>query len=405
MSPVPVLSGTPLGGRGPVLLVGPALGTSAARLWTRCAAELAEHFEVVGWDLPGHGASSRATGPFTVAELAEGVHALAGGRPFFCAGDSIGGAVALQLLLDHRIAGAALICTGARIGTSESWQERAALVRAEGTKAVVATAAQTWFGPGFADRKPAVAGGLLDHLAGVDDASYAWACEALAAFDVTARLAEARSPVVAIGGGYDTRTPVDGLREIVERVPDGRLTVLDPVGHLAPAEAPAATAALIVGYLLRRPLRPDAGGTVADRPAAGVTVADRSGTGVTVADVQAAGHQVRREVLGDAHVDLAAARATELDREFQDLIERYAWGSIWTRPGLDRRSRSIAVLTALVARGHHDELAMHLRAARTNGLTVAEIGEVLLQAAIYCGVPDANTAFRIARQVFEEGAL
>jgi 3-oxoadipate enol-lactonase / 4-carboxymuconolactone decarboxylase len=382
VSPVPVLAGTPLGGRGPLLLIGPALGTSAATLWARCAAELAEHFAVVGWDLPGHGASAPATGPFTVAELAEGVHALAGGRPFFCAGDSIGGAVALQLLLDHRVAGAALVCTGAKIGTPESWQERAALVRAEGTKAVVATAAQTWFGPGFADREPAVAGALLDHLAGADDASYAWACEALAAFDVTARLARARSPLVAIGGGYDTRTPVEGLRAIVDRVPDGRLAVLDPVGHLAPAEAPAATAALIAGYLLRRQPHP--------------------GAGLTVAEVQAAGRRARREVLGDAHVDGAAARTTGLDRDFQDLIERYAWGSIWTRPGLDRRSRSIAVLTALVARGHHEELAMHLRAARTNGLTDQEITEVLLQAAVYCGVPDANTAFRIARTVLEE---
>ena len=379
---IPTLTGTPLGGRGPRLLVGPALGTSAVTLWARCAAELVEHFEVVGWDLPGHGASAPAPGPFTVAELAEGVLALAGDRPFFGAGDSIGGAVALQLLLDHRIAGAALVCTGAKIGTPESWQERAALVRAEGTKAVVATAAQTWFGPGFADREPAVAGALLDHLAGVDAASYALACEALAGFDVTAQLAAARSPLVAIGGGYDTRTPVEGLREIVDRVPDGQLTVLDPVGHLAPAEAPAATAALVVGYLLRRPLP--------------------GGTGITLGELQANGNAVRRQVLGDAHVDRAAARTTDLDRDFQDFIERFAWGSVWARGGLDRRSRSIAVLTALVALGHHEELAMHLRAARTNGLTVPEIGEVLLQAAIYCGVPAANTAFRIARQVFEE---
>ena len=111
---------------------------------------------------------------------------------------------------------------------------------------------------------------------------------------------------------------------------------------------------------------------------------------------------VRREVLGDAHVDRATAAATDLTRDFQEFITEYAWGGIWTRPGLDRRSRSVAVLTALVARGHHEELAMHLRAARTNGLSVAEIKEVLLQAAIYCGVPDANTAFRIAQQVLED---
>ena len=107
--------------------------------------------------------------------------------------------------------------------------------------------------------------------------------------------------------------------------------------------------------------------------------------------------RVRREVLGDAHVDRALAGTTALTQDFQDLITAYAWGSIWTRPGLDRRSRSLITLTALVARGHHEELAMHIRAARTNGLSNAEITEVLLQTAIYCGVPDANTAFRIAQ--------
>ena len=114
------------------------------------------------------------------------------------------------------------------------------------------------------------------------------------------------------------------------------------------------------------------------------------------------GMAVRREVLGDEHVDRATASATELTREFQELITEYAWGSIWTRPGLDRRSRSLITLTALVARGHHEELALHVRAALTNGLTVDEIKETFLQSAIYCGVPDANTAFRIAQRVLEE---
>ncbi len=112
------------------------------------------------------------------------------------------------------------------------------------------------------------------------------------------------------------------------------------------------------------------------------------------------GMAVRREVLGDEHVDRATDRITDLDRDFQTMITEYAWGTVWTRPGLDRRTRSLITITALVARGHHEELAMHLRAARRNGVTVEEIGETLLQSAIYCGVPDANTAFRIAREVF-----
>jgi 3-oxoadipate enol-lactonase/4-carboxymuconolactone decarboxylase len=119
-------------------------------------------------------------------------------------------------------------------------------------------------------------------------------------------------------------------------------------------------------------------------------------------DPYESGMTVRRQVLGDAHVDRASAGITDLTREFQEFITRYAWGTIWTRPGLDRRSRSMITLTALIARGHHEELAMHIRAARRNGLSVDEIKEVILQSAIYCGVPDANTAFRIAGQVLAE---
>jgi 4-carboxymuconolactone decarboxylase len=114
------------------------------------------------------------------------------------------------------------------------------------------------------------------------------------------------------------------------------------------------------------------------------------------------GMEVRREVLGDEHVDRATDGTTDFTRDFQELITEYAWGTIWTRPGLDRRSRSLITLTALVAGGHHEELALHLRAARTNGLTIDEIKETLLQTAIYCGVPAANTAFRIAQTVLEE---
>jgi len=114
------------------------------------------------------------------------------------------------------------------------------------------------------------------------------------------------------------------------------------------------------------------------------------------------GMQVRREVLGDEHVDSAEARKSAFTADFQDLITRYAWGEIWTRPGLDRKTRSAITLTALVALGHWEELALHVRAARRNGLTVDELEEVLLQCAIYCGVPAANHAFAVAQRVLEE---
>jgi 4-carboxymuconolactone decarboxylase len=116
------------------------------------------------------------------------------------------------------------------------------------------------------------------------------------------------------------------------------------------------------------------------------------------------GMQVRREVLGDEHVDRAVERTTDFTADFQDLITRYAWGEIWARPGLDRRTRSLITLTALVALGREEELAMHVRAALRIGVAPDEIKEVLLHSAIYCGVPAANGAFAVAQQVLDEAA-
>jgi 3-oxoadipate enol-lactonase/4-carboxymuconolactone decarboxylase len=183
-----------------------------------------------------------------------------------------------------------------------------------------------------------------------------------------------------VAGADDVTTPPEKLREIASGVRRGELVELDGVAHLAPAEAPEEVARLVRRHVL--------GEIDEAAPARGPSYA--------------AGLAVRREVLGDAHVDRATESATDLTREFQDFITEYAWGGIWTRPGLDRRSRSMITLTALIARGHHEELAMHVRAARTNGLTDDEIKEVILQSAVYCGVPDANTAFRIAQRVLAE---
>jgi 3-oxoadipate enol-lactonase/4-carboxymuconolactone decarboxylase len=122
-----------------------------------------------------------------------------------------------------------------------------------------------------------------------------------------------------------------------------------------------------------------------------------------MADQKQKGMEVRRAVLGDAHVDRAEAAKTPLTEEFQDLLTRYAWGEIWTRPGLDRRTRSCITIAMLIALNRSDELALHIRAARTNGVTVDELKEILLQSAIYCGVPAANTAFGVAAKVLAEG--
>jgi len=250
----------------------------------------------------------------------------------------------------------------------------------------VSTSAERWFAEGFLSRHPEVATGLLHALQDADREGYAQVCDALAEFDVRRRLGEIEVPVLAVAGAEDVTTPPELLADIASQVQHGRLVVLDQVAHLAAAEAPDLIAQLVEEHL--------SGGPAAE--------AEEAAAEDTVRTTYDAGMVVRREVLGDAHVDRANAAITDFTSDFQELITCYAWGSIWTRPGLDRRSRSMITLTALIARGHHEELAMHLRAAVRNGLTRDEIKEVLLQSAVYCGVPDANTAFRIAQGVFAE---
>ncbi|MGA8245321.1 MAG: 4-carboxymuconolactone decarboxylase, partial [Nocardioides sp.] len=245
-----------------------------------------------------------------------------------------------------------------------------------GTSALLDATPGRWFAdPGLTS--PARAA-LLGALGSIDDESYAAACEALAAHDVRDRLDEIGAPVLALAGAGDSVTTPDSLRHVAQGVQNGRLAVLSGAAHLPPVEKPEETADLLRGHLESVP--------------------------TTRRDPRVEGMRVRRQVLGDAHVDRASASVTDLTEEFQELITRYAWGEIWTRPGLDRRSRSMITMTALIALGHDEELAMHVRAARTNGLSVDEIKEVILQSAIYCGVPAANTAFRIAQRVLEEGS-
>ena len=366
---------TDFGGAGELLVLGPSLGTSVRNLRSSVAERLSG-FHVLGWDLPGHGRSAPAA-HFTVGDLAA-VLVAAVDEPFRYAGVSIGGAVGLQLLLDapRQATAATLIATGARIGERAAWHDRAARVRREGTRFLVDESPARWFAPQHRD-SPA-ARQLLADLAAADPASYAAACDALADFDVRARLAEIAQPVLAVAGAHDPVTSAQTLRHLANGVQHGRLVVLEDASHQAPTEVPDEIAPLVAAHVA-----PD---------------------DTTLAQLRAEGMRVRREVLGDAHVDRAAAGADEFTAEFQQFITGYAWGAIWTRPGLDRRSRSLITLTALVARGHHEELAIHLRAALRNGVTKDEIKELLLQTAIYCGVPNANTAFRIAQRVFEEDA-
>lgn len=231
---------------GDLLLVGPSLGTAVSTLWGEAAVLLGETYRVVGWDLPGHGASPAATGAFSLTNLADAVLD-AVGSPFHYAGVSVAGAVGLHLGLtgSELVRSVAVVCSGAKLGTRESWQERAALVRAEGVEALVDGSRARWFSDRTRAERGEVVETLLAELPGMDAASYAHLCEALGEHDVRSRLGEITTPTLALCGGDDVVCPPELMAEVADGVRAGRLVVLPQVGHLAPAEDPSGTAAAI----------------------------------------------------------------------------------------------------------------------------------------------------------------
>ena len=368
----------------PLVVLGPSLGTTTS-LWDGVVGPLAEQHRVLRFDLPGHGASPATVHPFTVAGLADAVIALVdsvGGGAFHYAGISLGGAVGLELALRHpnRLLSLAVICSGPKIGSADGWQQRAAQIRGSGTPSVVVSSAERWFAPGFLERDPSRGSAALAELNGVDDESYALCCEALARYDVTDAVSGIHLPVLCASGEFDVATPTELLVSLAAAIPGARHEMIIGAAHLPALERPDRVAQLLLDLW-------------STGRAAGAEYR-------TAAQTYEEGMLVRRAVLGDAHVDRATAAITPETADFQDFITRYAWGEIWTRPGLDRRTRSFLTLASLVTGGHEGELGMHVRAALTNGLSRAEISEAILHTAIYAGVPAANAAFAVARSTF-----
>ncbi|GAA2520202.1 alpha/beta fold hydrolase [Streptomyces levis] len=409
----------------PVLILGPSLGTTW-HMWDRQIPELTKQWRVFRFDLPGHGgAPAYPAGSVTdlTTRLLVTLESL-GVQRFGYAGCALGGAVGIELALRHpeRLASLALIAASPRFGTADEFRQRGVIVRTNGLDPMARTAPERWFTGGFAAAQPAITEWAVQMVRTTDPGCYIAACEALASFDVRSELGRVGVPTLVLVGSDDQVTGPAEARTLVAGIPDARLAVVPGASHLVPVEQPAAVTDLLVRHfstawqpvfetstgqtalpaaalkpvLSPAPQQPPQTGPVAE--IAPVAVPQGQGR----PDPYDAGLKVRREVLGDAHVDRALAQADEFSGDFQEFVTRYAWGEVWDRPGLDRRTRSCVTLTALVAGGHLDELAFHTRAALRNGLTPGEIKEVLLQAAVYCGVPAANSAFKVAQQVIRE---
>jgi 3-oxoadipate enol-lactonase/4-carboxymuconolactone decarboxylase len=364
----------------PVVLLAASLG-STLEMWEPQVAALASRFRVVRPDARGHGRSPVPPGPYSIDDLVDDAVALLdrlGVDRAHVVGLSLGGMTAMRLAAREpsRVGRLALLCTSARFPSASPWAERAAVVRAEGTAAVAEAVVDRWFTGRLRKTEPALVQRMRAMVAATPAEGYAACCTAIERMDLLADLPRIAAPTLAVAGADDPATPPEHLSTIADGIPGARLLVLPQAAHLANVEQAAAVNAALLAHL----------------DPAGVSDAER-------------GMAVRRGVLGAEHVDRAVQRTTPLTAPFQDLITRYAWGDVWSRPGLDRRSRSMLTLALLTALGHEAELALHVRAAVTNGLSVDEIGEVLLHTAVYAGVPVSNRALAVAQRVLEDLGL
>jgi 3-oxoadipate enol-lactonase/4-carboxymuconolactone decarboxylase len=356
----------------PLVVLSHSLGLEHG-LWDALAAQLQPSMRVLRYDTRGHGASESTQGDYTVEQLARDALALLdalGIRTFAWCGLSLGGMIG-QWLGAHeadRLTRLVLANTSPRVDASV-FEERRATVLARGVATVIDTVMVRCFSPRMlASGDPAVDWTRRTTLA-VNATGYAGCCAAIRDHDGRTLLDRIAVPTLVISGDGDvSMPPAQHGQVLADAIPGARSVRLD-AGHLSNLERPRAFNAAVAGWIVPAP-----------------------------ADTAAAGMAVRRAVLGDAHVDRAVASLTDFTREFQSLITTFAWGTIWTRPGIDTATRRLLVLAMTASMGRWEEFRLHVRTGLAAELDAADLKEVLLQVAVYAGVPAANTAFQIAAE-------
>jgi 3-oxoadipate enol-lactonase / 4-carboxymuconolactone decarboxylase len=355
----------------PVLMLSHSIGTDHA-MWDPQLPDLLACFQILRYDIRGHGASDAPAGDYSIAQLGQDALSLADslglGKFAFC-GISLGGAIGQWLASNApaRLSKLVLANTSPEFGPPANWESRRATVLREGTVAIADMAMSRFFSPESLAGSSAAS--VRSVLLGTDRTGYAGCCAALRDFRHTANLPQIHVPTLVIGGDRDVSTPWAGNGEILAGEIPGACAVQLPAAHLSNLERPRSFSAALLDFLLPPP--------------------------DPRIDPVGAGFAARRAVLGDQHVDKAIANTNDFNREFQDLITRYAWGTIWTRPGLSHRTRRLLVLATTAALGRWEEFTLHVRAGLAHELEPCDLKEVLLQTAVYAGVPAANTGFHI----------
>ena len=371
-------------GKPPLLLLN-SLGTDHA-MWDAVMPLLMRDFRVLRMDTRGHGASDAPKGDYTLSMLAQDALAVldaAGVARAHVCGLSMGGMTALALAIEHperveKIIGAN---TSAQM-SPDLMRERAALVRQKGMQAVIDAVLGRFFTQGFRDRKPPLLGSTRATVLATDPEGYAACCMAIAGMKIKDKLARVKAPLLVINGAQDVSTPPAEHGERIATAVAGARSVMLDAAHLSAVEQPEAFAGAVLAFL---------SGARGDE--------DLSTARDTLFE---AGLVMRRAVLGDEWVDKSLASRNALTGEFQNFITRVAWGEIWTRPGLDQRTRRLLVLAITASLSRWEEFCLHLRAGVEQGsLTLEDVKEALMQIAIYAGVPAANTGMHHAQTILK----
>ncbi len=369
------LQGTP---NSPVLIFSNSLG-SEMMMWDELIPYLLPFFRVLQYDTRGHGGSHLSPNEgTTISELANDVIQLMDKlnieAAYFC-GLSMGGLIGQYLGINHpnRFKKIVLSNTGAKIGDDERWNGRIGTISKNGMQAIVDDTMERWFTEEFRSQNSERVAQTKAMFLRSNVDGYSNCCCAIRDADFREKLQSLSVEALVITGDEDPVTNVEQAEFLVSKIPNARLKVLH-ARHLAAAELPKEYAAVLIDFLV------------------GEQTFDK-------------GMHVRRTVLGDAHIDNANSKINSVNADFQSFITRYAWGEIWTRPGLSKHNRSLITMSMLIALNRPAEFKMHVKAAFNNGVSVDEIKEVIMQSALYCGLPAANDAFHLALEVFKENDI
>ncbi len=370
----------------PVLALLNSIGTDLSA-WDRALPYLVPHFRLLRMDNRGHGASDAPAGDYTLDNLAADTLAVmdaAGVATAAICGVSLGGMVGMTIALiaPERVTALIPACTSAAMDVA-AWTARVELVRKEGMAGVADLSLGRFLTEGFRLARPEIADTLRNGLLSLDPAGYGGCCAAIRDMALIDRIGGIRVPTLVIGGTKDASTPFEGHGDrIVAGIPGARSAMVEGP-HLPMIEGPAAFAGVVVDFLRE--------------------IAD-GGAVVAASDALfEAGLKNRRAVLGEAWVDRSLAKRTPFNADFQAMITRIAWHEIWGRPGLDHRTRRLLVIAICASLGRWEEFRLHVKAGLSRGgFTRDELKEVLMQTAIYAGVPAANTGFSEAAEVMAE---